>query len=35
MGALLSKVRQYTFSYPWTARYPALAFYAAILGFNL
>ena len=34
-GALLSNVRQYAFSYPWTALYPALAFFAAILGFNL
>jgi len=34
-GALLCNVRQYTVSYPWTALYPALAFFAAILGFNL
>jgi len=34
-GALLSNVRLYAFSYPWTALYPALAFFAAILGFNL
>lgn len=34
-GALLSNVRQYAFSYPWTALYPALAFFVAILAFNL
>ena len=34
-GALLSNVRQFAFSYPWAALYPALAFFAAILGFNL
>jgi len=34
-GALLSNVRLYAFSYPWTALYPALAFFAAILAFNL
>ena len=34
-AALLSNVRQYAFPYPWTALYPALAFFVAILGFNL
>jgi hypothetical protein len=34
-SALLSNVRRYTYSYPWTALYPALAFFIAILGFNL
>lgn len=34
-GALLSNVRRYARSYPWTAVYPSLAFFAAILGFNL
>jgi len=34
-GALLSNVRLYTYSYPWMALYPALAFFVAILGFNL
>lgn len=34
-GALLSNVRLYARSYPWTALYPALAFFIAILGFNL
>ncbi|MEA1977599.1 MAG: ABC transporter permease subunit [Chloroflexota bacterium] len=34
-GALLSNVRLYAFSYPWTALYPALAFFIAILAFNL
>jgi peptide/nickel transport system permease protein len=34
-GALLSNVRDYARSYPWTAIYPALAFFVAILGFNL
>ena len=34
-GALLSNVRLYSRSYPWTAFYPALAFFVAILGFNL
>ncbi|MGB2896501.1 MAG: ABC transporter permease subunit [Anaerolineales bacterium] len=34
-AALLSNVRQYALSYPWTALYPALAFFVAILGFNL
>ncbi|HEY86210.1 MAG TPA: ABC transporter permease subunit, partial [Chloroflexi bacterium] len=34
-GALLSNVRVYARSYPWTAIYPALAFFIAILGFNL
>jgi peptide/nickel transport system permease protein len=34
-GALLSNVRRYTLSYPWMALYPSLAFFVAILGFNL
>ncbi|NIM92851.1 MAG: ABC transporter permease subunit [Anaerolineales bacterium] len=34
-GALLSNVRIYARSYPWTALYPAMAFFVAILGFNL
>ncbi len=34
-GALLSNIRLYARSYPWTAVYPALAFFVAILGFNL
>jgi len=34
-GALLSNVRLYARSYPWTAIYPTLAFFVAILGFNL
>lgn len=34
-AALLSNVRAYARSYPWTGVYPALAFFTAILGFNL
>ncbi len=34
-GALLSSVRTYARTYPWTALYPTLAFFVAILGFNL
>jgi peptide/nickel transport system permease protein len=34
-GALLSNIRLYARSYPWTALYPSLAFFVAILGFNL
>jgi hypothetical protein len=34
-GALLSSVRAYARSYPWVAIYPTLAFFIAILGFNL
>ncbi len=34
-GALLSNVRTYARTYPWMALYPALAFFTAILGFNL
>lgn len=34
-GALLSNMRTYARSYPWTALYPSLAFFIAILGFNL
>ena len=34
-GALLSNIRAYAKAYPWTAFYPTLAFFVAILGFNL
>ena len=34
-GSLLSNVRTYARTYPWTALYPSLAFFFAILGFNL
>lgn len=34
-AALLSNTRLYARSYPWTAVYPALAFFVSILGFNL
>ena len=34
-GSLLSNTRLYARVYPWTAIYPALAFFIAILGFNL
>jgi len=34
-GALLSNVRVYARSYPWTAIYPTLAFFVSILSFNL
>lgn len=34
-GSLLSNIRPYARAYPWTAVYPALAFFVAILGFNL
>jgi hypothetical protein len=34
-GALLSNVRTYARAYPWMAVYPSLAFFVAILGFNL
>ncbi len=34
-GALLSNVRYYSRSYPWVALYPMLAFFVAILSFNL
>ena len=34
-GALLSSVRSYARSYPWMALYPSLAFFIAVLGFNL
>ncbi|MCP4541382.1 MAG: ABC transporter permease subunit [Chloroflexi bacterium] len=34
-GALLSNVRRYARAYPWMALYPGLAFFTAILGFNL
>jgi peptide/nickel transport system permease protein len=34
-GALLSNIRHYARTYPWMGLYPALAFFVAILGFNL
>jgi len=34
-GAMLSNVRRYARSYSWMALYPSLAFFVAILGFNL
>ncbi len=34
-GALLSNTRLYSRSYPWVALYPMLAFFIAILSFNL
>lgn len=34
-GALLSNVRTYARSYAWMAIYPSLAFFVAIMGFNL
>jgi len=34
-GALLSNLRETARAYPWTALYPGLAFFGAILGFNL
>lgn len=34
-GALLSNVRPYARTYPWTAIYPSLAFFVAIVGFML
>jgi peptide/nickel transport system permease protein len=34
-GALLSNVRYYARSYPWTVFVPAMAFFVAILSFNL
>lgn len=34
-GAMLANIRTYARPYPWTAIYPALAFFIAILGFNL
>ncbi|MDY7040393.1 MAG: ABC transporter permease subunit [Chloroflexota bacterium] len=34
-SALLSNVRLYARSYPWTALYPSLAFFVSILGLNL
>ena len=33
-GALLSNIRLYARSYPWTALYPAGAFFISIMGFN-
>ncbi len=34
-GSLLSNIRNWTRSYPWTGFYPAMAFFLAVLGFNL
>ena len=34
-GALLSNIHGYTQAYPWMALYPAIAFFLAILAFNL
>jgi len=34
-GAMLSNVRRYARSYSWMAIYPSVAFFVAILGFNL
>lgn len=34
-GSLLAGVRTWVRSYPWTGIYPTLAFFIAILGFNL
>jgi ABC-type dipeptide/oligopeptide/nickel transport system permease component len=34
-GALLSNIRTYARSYPWTAIYPSMAFFISILAFNL
>ncbi len=34
-GALLANIRLYIRSYPWMALYPSLAFFLAILAFNL
>jgi peptide/nickel transport system permease protein len=34
-GSLLAGVRPWVRSYPWTGIYPVLAFFIAILGFNL
>jgi peptide/nickel transport system permease protein len=34
-SALLSNVRTFLYGYPWTALYPAIAFFIAIVGFNL
>ena len=34
-GSLLSNIRGWTRSYPWTGFYPMAAFFIAILGFNL
>jgi hypothetical protein len=34
-GSLLANIRSYARAYPWTAVYPALAFFVAILAFNL
>jgi peptide/nickel transport system permease protein len=34
-GALLANIRDWWRSYPWMAWYPGIAFFAAIVGFNL
>jgi ABC-type dipeptide/oligopeptide/nickel transport system permease subunit len=34
-GSLLANIRQWWRSYPWMAWYPGLAFFLAIMGFNL
>ncbi|MEE9599424.1 MAG: ABC transporter permease subunit [Anaerolineales bacterium] len=34
-GALLSNVRLFALTYPWTAFYPAMVFFVTIAGFNL
>ena len=34
-GSLLATTRVFARAYPWTSFYPALAFFAAIFGFNL
>lgn len=34
-GSLLSNIRGWTRSYPWTGFYPMAAFFIAILGFNM
>ena len=34
-GSLLSNIREYARAYPWVGVYPSLAFFLAILGFNL
>lgn len=34
-GSLLASIRSYAQGYPWMAIYPSIAFFLAILGFNL
>jgi peptide/nickel transport system permease protein len=34
-GAMLANIRTYARAYPWMALYPGLAFFTAILGFNM